>query len=535
LIDGRFTIPAPAGTQSVGALGGYLRNPSRLLYSRIQFGSSSTQARTWPAILASLALVGLLTGLGFWIAPIIKGPNLAVLYVLAVVFSALQWGRRAAIVSAVSGALCFDFFVPPARSFAIGDFWYLITLLGLLTVGLLTSILTVSAREDARLARQRESQTAALYSFSKALAEETEDDRILAVLAQHLVSTFARPIALWLPDTGGLKMHFASPELALGEDAQEAARWVFEKGHEAGYGTGIFKNWPLRYRPIKTSHGAVGVLGISPGSGKEWLTEDQRELLDVFMNQAALAVTRAQLARKAQRAELLQQADKLQKALLNSVSHDLRTPLVSVIGGINTVLHDAALLDASTQRALLETAREQAIRLNRLIQNLLDMTRLQGGSLPVKSEPCDVHDVVGSALEQMGEAARKRSISVVLARDMPLVPMDHVLIVQVLVNLLDNAIKYSAATTPIEIEGHIEGSQLQIRIADQGKGIPDEELDRLFETFFRGESAKGSRGAGLGLSICKGFVEAHRGRIWAKQRPKGGTEIVFSLPTGTTE
>jgi two-component system sensor histidine kinase KdpD len=227
---------------------------------------------------------------------------------------------------------------------------------------------------------------------------------------------------------------------------------------------------------------------------------------------------------------ILQEADKLQQALFNTVSHDLRTPLATVIGALSSVLEDGALLDALTQQNLLRTAQDEARRLDWLVQNLLDMTRLEGGAIRMKTQPCDVHDVVGAALRQLGEAARRHPVSVTIAANLPLVPMDDVLIVQVLVNLLDNALKYSPRETPVEIEAQMDADHLEIRVLDRGRGIPERELERVFEKFFRVTLPEAPKGAGLGLSICKGFVEAHNGRILAKRRTQGGTELAFFLP-----
>ncbi len=471
---------------------------------------------------------------GLWIEPTIKGPNLAILYMLAVVFSALRWGRRAAILSAITGAVTFDFFfVPPVRSFVVGELWYFITLIGLLAVGLLVSILTLNAKEEARVARRREAQTASLYFFTKSLAEASRASKlhqILDAIARHVPETFQRAIVVLLPDAGGLTVRFRSAELDFDERERMAAAWVFENGQEAGGGTAEFSSSKIRYRPLKTWQGVVGVIGILVNNSKDMFARDQQQLLDTFLNQAALAITRADLAEKAARAELLQETDRLQKALLNSISHNLRTPITSVVGALTTVLEDGALLDAATQRQLLETAQEEATKLNRLVQNLLDMSRLEGGAIHLNKEPCDVHDVIGAALEQLGEPARKHPISVTIASDLPLVPMDQVLIVQVLVNLVDNALKYSPINAPMEIEARLNDGQLAIRVADHGKGIQEHDLDRVFEKFFRGASPGAPRGAGLGLSICKGFVNAHGGRIGAKRRTEGGTEVTFFLP-----
>lgn len=488
---------------------------------------------TWRAVFVGLIAVAALTVAGLWIEPIIKGPNLAILYMVAVVVTALRWGRAAALTSAISAALSFDFFfVPPYRSFAVTDVWYLITLLGLLSVGFLVSMVTLAAREEAAAARMREAQTAALYSLTKALASESDLDQILSLIERHLFETFNRPVLLWLPGDEGLAIRCNSAGIAPGDIDSSAAKWVFEKGQQAGRGASEFSSSPIYYLPLKTWEGVIGVLGIQAVTANDFVAPRVRQLLETFANQAALAITRAILAKEAQRIQVFQEADKLQKALLNSISHNLRTPLASVTGVLNSLLEDHDLLDAPTRLELLRTAQEEARRLNQLLQNLLDMTRLEGGILRLKIEPHDLQDAVGSALEQLAAATQGRPIKVSIPPELPLVPMDFVPIVQVLVNLLDNAIKYSPAGAPIEIAAALERDHVQVRVADSGEGIPEPHLERVFEKFFRGVQAEAPGGAGLGLSICKGIVEAHRGRIWARRRLPHGTEVLFTLPLG---
>ena len=493
-------------------------------------GGASTENR-WRGVPNSLAIAGLITIMGFWIEPIIRGPNLAIFYMLAVVFSAVRWGRWAVIINAITSALLFDyFFVPPLQSFVIGDVWYLITLIGLLTVGLIVSTLMVATREEARAARRREIRVSALYSFTQSLTSGNELDQILDAVARHFIEIFRRPVVVLLPAAEGLTVRYCSAELVFDEGGKQTASWVFENGQEAGCGAEMFSGSRIRYRPLKTGPGIVGVIGFQGKSSKDLLPPDQRELLGIFLDQTALAITRADLARKAKRAEVLQEADKLQKALLNSVSHNLRTPLASVLGVLNTILEDGSLLDLSTQQSLLRTAQGEARQLDWLVQNLLDMTRLEGGAIRVKAEPCDVHDVVAAALRQLGESARSHAILVNIAPGLPLVPMDDVLMVQVLVNLLDNALKYSPANAPVEIQARLAAGQLEIAVLDRGRGIPEGELERVFHKFYRVAVPGPPKGTGLGLSICKGFVEAHNGRILAKRRTEGGTEIVVFLP-----
>ena len=349
--------------------------------------------------LASLALVALITILGFSIGPIVGPPNLVILYTLSIVFTAMRWGRQAAILSAVSSALLFDyFFVTPYRTFVVPDLWYLIMVIGFLAVALTVSVMAVNAREEAREARKREASTAALYSLTKSLGAASDLDQILDTIERHFLETFQWPMLILLPGPEGLTIRSRSKELILDDGDSAAAASVFESGLEAGSGTGQFSRLATHYVPLKTAEGIVGVLGFRTADSKEPLPPEQRQLLDTFANQAALAITRARLAQEAHRAEVLQQTDKFQKALLNTISHNLRTPLATIIGALGVVLQDGALLDAATNRKLLETARTGAGRLNRLVQNLLDMTRLEGGAARPRMEPCDVNDVIGAAL-----------------------------------------------------------------------------------------------------------------------------------------
>jgi two-component system sensor histidine kinase KdpD len=496
----------------------------------LRMGDTSTN-NWWHGVPASLAIAGLITILGFWIEPVIRRPNLAILYMLGVVFSAMRWGRWAVVINALSSTLLFDyFFVLPVQSFVIGDVWYLITLIGLLTVGLIVSTLIVATRAEALAARRREARVSALYSFTQSLASGNELDQILDGVTRHFIEIFRRPIVVLLPTAQGLTVRFSSAELVFDKEERKTASWVFENGQEAGCGTEIFSGSVIRYRPLKTGQGTVGVIGFQAKSSKDLLPRDQRELLGIFLDQTALAITRADLASKAKRAEVLQEADKLQKALLNSVSHNLRTPLASVLGVLNTILEDGSLLDVPTQQNLLKTAQDEARKLDWLVQNLLDMTRLESGAIRVKAEPCDVHDVIAAALRQLGESTSGHAISVTIAPGLPLVPMDDVLMMQVLVNLLDNALKYSPDDGPVEIEARLNAGQLEIRVLDRGNGIPEGELECVFDKFYRVAVPGGPKGTGLGLSISKGFVEAHNGRILAKRRTGGGSEIAVFLP-----
>jgi two-component system sensor histidine kinase KdpD len=273
-----------------------------------------------------------------------------------------------------------------------------------------------------------------------------------------------------------------------------------------------------------------GVLGVLPAAEKPAFAPDEEQLLEAFANQAALALERVQIATASQRKELSRETERLQAAVLNSISHDLRTPLASVSGALSSLLDGDVRHDDGTRRALLETAKEGADRLIHLVSNLLDMTRVEAGALTLRKEPGDIEDLVGAALAQLGHRAREREIEFDLPSDLPSVPMDFALMTQALSNVLDNALKYAPADRAVRIEGRAVGGEVHVSVADRGPGIPESELARIFDKFHRAERPADTTGLGLGLTISKGIVEAHGGRIWAANRPDGGAVVTVALP-----
>jgi two-component system sensor histidine kinase KdpD len=286
----------------------------------------------------------------------------------------------------------------------------------------------------------------------------------------------------------------------------------------------------MRCQPLKTSKGIVGVLGIRPKDAGSFLNPEQRQTLSAFANQAALALERGSLVEQAREAELLQATEKLQTALLNSISHDLRTPLVSVTGALTSLDEQSDLLNEEQRKNLVVTARDEAERLNRLVGNLLSMTRIESGAIQLRREPGDIEDVIGTALEQLGKRVAGHEVRVSVPRDFPLVQMDFTLMVQVVVNLLENALKYSVAGSPIEVTASLAGDNARLGVADRGVGIPPEDLARVFDKFYRVQRPESVGGTGLGLSISRGIVEAHHGTIEARGREGGGTIVSVELP-----
>jgi two-component system, OmpR family, sensor histidine kinase KdpD len=435
----------------------------------------------WGFLLALAA-----TGLSFLLELDISPTNLVMIYLLAVVIAAIYLGRGPAILVSVLGVLAFDFFfIPPYFTLAVSQTEYLITFAGLFLVGMVISALAAQAREQAEAAQRREAETAALYALSRALAAADDLEAVLSTIRTHLSQTLGREVVI-----------------NLGE-----------------------QNLPGSI-VLQTASRQVGALSIDL---LEALSPRKRRLLEAFASQAAQAIERVQLAEQARQIKLLQAAEKLQNTLLNSISHDLRTPLVSITGALTTLENDSELASAARQ-SLVETAREEADRLNRLVGNLLDMTRLESGALQVKREECDVQDLVGSALGQMENRLTERQIRVEVASGLPSVSADFVLIVHVLINLLDNALKYSPEDSPLEIQARRFENEVRIAVLDRGLGIPAEDLGHVFDKFFRVQRPGSVAGTGLGLAICKGIIEAHGGRVWAAQREGGGTSLTFALP-----
>ena len=485
----------------------------------------------WPRYFWGLMLVAAATGLSAGIAPYISPTNLIVIFLLAVVLAAVYLGRGPAILTSVLGVAVFDyFFVPPFLTLAVSDTEYLLTFLGLLAVGLVISHLTAMVREQAEAAKQREVQTVALYELGRDLTETAGLEAVTQTAIAHVGQTFSREVAIFLPVAGVLKVYATSAELTVSDDDLATADWTFEHGQPAGRGTDTLPEASMRYQPLKTMRGGVGVLGVKPSAPNRFLTRDQLRTLGAFANQIALAIERARLAEQTRQTEMLEITDKLQNALLNSISHDLRTPLVSITGALSSLTNDQVTLDESARRNLIEIASEEADRLNRLVGNLLDMTRLESGAMRVKRDACDLQDLIGSSLEEVGLRLDNRSVTVDVPDDLPLVSMDFVLIERVLVNVIDNGLKYSPPESPIEIRAHMAGAFVEITVADRGVGIPPEDLTRIFDKFYRVQRPDNVNGTGLGLAIGKGIVDAHGGFISAENRPGGGTIITIALP-----
>jgi two-component system sensor histidine kinase KdpD len=495
--------------------------------------------RPWRRYIWGIALVAAVTGVSALVAPFISPTNLVVIYLLSTVVAAIFLGRGPAVLASFLSVAAFDFFfVPPRFTMAVADTEYILTFFGLLAVSLVISYLTAQVREQAEAAQPREAQTAALYELGHDLTATVGLEAVAKTIIAHISQIFSREVAIFLPEGDRLKLFTTSPGLVVAENELAVATWAFEHGQLAGRGTDTLPDASMHYQPLKTTRGVIGVLGIKPASSNPTMSPEQRRTLDTFVNQVALAIEGARLAEQARQTELLEATEKLQTALLNSISHDLRTPLVSITGALSSLEEASPALDEEVQRSLIETAREEAERLNRLVGNLLDITRLEAGAMHLHREACDVQELIGSSLEQIGIPLKNRQVKVEIPAKLPLVPLDFVLFSRVLVNVIDNALKYSPDEKPIEIKARTSSQTLEISIADRGVGIPQEELEHIFDKFYRVQRPDNVSGTGLGLSISKGIVEAHGGSIRAENRRGGGAIFTVSLPmegNGTDE
>lgn len=487
---------------------------------------------SWSDYLTSLALVAAATLFSALVRPFISPTNLVMVYLLAVVLAAVRFGLKPAILTATLGVLAFDFFfIAPQWSFTVADTEYLFTFLGLFTVGVVISTLVAQAKTRAEALRERELQTESLYYLSRDLAVAIDTPTILEVVRKNLTESLQARLAVLLPapEDGQLTIAAISDGLTLDDKEHAVATWAFRNRRPAGNGTETLNSAHLLYLPLSTAGHTFGVLGVALQEA-DTFSPRHRRLLDAFVAQIALAMERVHLAHQAEQAQILAARETLERALLNSISHDLRTPLVTIMGALSSLREESLHFTDQEKQELLRSAWDEAERLNCFVGDLLDMTRLEAGELRIRRESCDVQDLIGSALTILDRQLAGRDVSVQLARGLPLVDMDMVLMTQVLVNLLDNGLKYSPADSPMEIVARIETEHLVLEVLDRGPGVPEQELERMFDKFYRLPAPEGVSGTGLGLSICKGIVEAHGGTIKAVNRAGGGLCVACHLP-----
>jgi two-component system sensor histidine kinase KdpD len=493
--------------------------------------------RRWGRYVSSLILVGFVTAFSALLLRDLEPTNLVMFYLAAVVISAVYLGRGPSIIASLASVLAFDFFfIHPQYSFAVTDTEYIVTFVALLAVGLIISSSASLLRDQVDQLKKRENNARVINSLSKELTGAVSLGNVLGIVERKISQTFECDVAILLPERSELTMRASTNGLTLDPNEMAVAEWTFHNRLPAGRGTETLPAAAIRCLPLETSHGIVGVLGIRSVTDEHLSEFNDRLLLENFSNLAALAIERALFAEQATLAESLRVTENLQSALLNSISHELRTPLSSIMGVLTSLEEDEAdegrqtRLNHETRLDLMRSASEQTRQLNHLVGNLLDMTRIQSGSVSLKQTPVDIQDLVGAILNQMETRLKGRPVEVHIPEGFPTIRLDAMLFGQALINLLDNAEKFSPKQSPIEIQASLTKDEIQISVRDHGQGVPADELEKIFEKFFRGSSFGGTTGTGLGLSICRGIVEAHKGRIWAKNCDDGGLIVTIGLP-----
>ena len=460
--------------------------------------------------------------------------SVALVFLTSVLVSAVTWGLWPSLLACLLSVLAYNFFfLPPLYAFTIADPENVVTLFFFAVVAIIASNLAARVRGQAITARQRARITEDLYQFSRKLAGAASLDDVLWATAHQIALMLKVRVVLLLPGDAGLQVQAGyPPEDVLDEADLAAAKWTWESNQAAGRGADTLPGAKRLFLPMQTGRGPAGVIGIDRDEPGPMLTPDQGRLVNALADQAGLAIERISLVRDVDRARLAVESDRLRAALLTSISHDLRTPLASIMGSASSLASEGIALDAAASRDLARTIEEEADRLNRFIGNLLDMTRLEAGPLQPSGSLADLSDVVGAALQRAGKILGTHRVEVDLEADLPMLRMDMVLMEQVLFNLLDNAAKYAPPGSMVRLCAWRDGGWARLRILDEGDGIPEADLERVFDKFYRARGADHRRaGTGLGLAICRGFIEAMGGTITAANRTdRPGAAFTTSLP-----
>ena len=461
--------------------------------------------------------------------------NIVMLFLLNVVLVATRYGRGPSVLATIVSVASFDFFfVPPRFSFAVSDLQYLVTFAVMLAVGLITSHLTSGLRYQARVATHREARSRALYEFARELSGALQTEPIFETTRDFIQRTFHAKAILILPDDNG---RLQTP----GSDIDEAdlkaldmgiAQWAFDRATPAGIGTDTLPASSYFYLPLVAPMRTRGLLAIQP-AGRRWIQiPEQRQQLDTFAALAAIALERVHYIEVAQNALVHMESERLRNSLLATLSHDLRTPLTSLVGLAESLAVAKPPL-AEQQQVLADALRAETRRMSALVTNLLEMARIQNGDVQLNLQWQPFEEVVGSALRICELPLAGHRLETRLARDLPLVRFDAMLIERVLCNLLENACKYTSVDSHIVLAAEVSGQFLSISVSDNGPGLPHGKEEALFEKFARGERESATSGVGLGLAICRAIIDAHGGTIRATKSPEGGASFIFTLPLGT--
>lgn len=459
--------------------------------------------------------------------------NLVMVFLLGVVFVATRFGRGPSILASLLGVVVFDLlFVRPYYSFSVADSQYLVTLLAMLVIGIVISNLMANVRSQAKVAGHRERRASVLYAISKDLAASQNEEDVVRISVKHLYSEFSSRNVILFPNQNGRLTYPKQLEMtqSLRNADLSVAQWVFDHNEMAGQGTNTLPGSEAIYFPICNEDTVLGVLALLPVNLRRVFLPEQQKLLETFLRQIGQALARIRFAEQAKLTHLQIEAERLRNSLLSAISHDLRTPLATIIGSATALLEDEGHLRQADKQELSKAIVDEAERMSNLVNNILDMARLEAGILELNKQWHPLEEIVGTVLTRLQKHLSGRSVSVKLPPGIPMVFVDAVMIEQVLINLLENAIRYTPAQSALEITAALTEHAAEIAVADYGPGIPKGQEERLFEKFYQTRHEAAQSGVGLGLAICRAIVEVHGGRIFAHNRAEGGAVFSFILP-----
>ncbi len=485
--------------------------------------------------LAAVLAVAVALGLGELIQHLFGGiETVDLVFLTAIVVIAVRYGLLPSLTTSVAASLCYNFFfLPPIYTFTITDPVNVAAFVLFTIVAVIVSHVAARSRTQTVTAQGRVRTLESLYAFSRKLAGAGTLDDVLWATAYQTALMLNVRVVLLLPENGTIAVKGGyPPEDTLGDADLAAANWVWENNRTAGRGADTLPGAKRLFLPMRTGRGSIGIVGIDSDKPGPLLTPDQRRLLDALIDQGALAIERVHLVEDLERARRTAETDRLRSALLTSISHDLKTPLASVLGAAGTLRDLSHALTDAEKADLLATVIDESERLNRFIANLLDMTKLESGAVVPNTALHDVGEIVGSALRRAGKILARHHVELELAAGLPMLELDAVLFEQALFNLLDNAAKYSPAGSTIRILSWRERESVWLQVLDEGDGIPAADLERIFDKFHRAQKGDHVRaGTGLGLAISRGFVEAMQGTITAANRAdRTGAVFTIRLP-----
>lgn len=488
---------------------------------------------SWRPYVKAIVLVGAVSILCESISQFISPTNLAMPYLLAVVISAIRWGRGPSLLTALSGTIAFDFlFIPPKYSFAITDMQYVITLSSLLAVSLVTSTLTARMSEQTDAARYREAQTAALYNLTRDLAAAVGVDAILQALMRHTRQVFDREIAIFLSENGGFRPALLSSGFPL-DESRSAAVWIFQHLQSNRKRPAILSNAEAHYLPMQTPQGVVGILAVRRKEEKDSLPQERQRLLEAFAGQAALAIERMRLAGEALQ---LAEANRTKSEFLSIASHEIRTPLNAILGYSALLRNSKTHPNAVKQQEMQERIYQNAKYLLDLTSQILDLGKIEAGQVKITSAAQEVSlsELMRQIMSNLGSLAEQKGLHLALIDDPTAPPIffDSVKLSQIFMNLLSNAIKFTdGGTITVRIIHHPEEGKVSVILQDTGIGIPADQIPHLFEPFFQiGAEERPSSGTGLGLPIVKKVVDALGGTIDVESTLGVGSTFTVRLP-----